>query len=146
MEELFKKQFLWFVPNDDNRVEDSRELRCEFLDTAGLPDDDRMWMDLDSSVFELIIGVARRAAFETDGEVDIWFWQLMDNLGLRSFTDEVYMDNGASSVNDILETLINRTYSRDGHGGLFPLKHPRANQRNVEIWYQMSAYLLEQND
>ena len=31
----------------------------------------------------------------------------------------------------------------NGTGGLFPLKRPRVNQRRVEVWYQMSEYLME---
>jgi hypothetical protein len=28
-------------------------------------------------------------------------------------------------------------------GGFFPLTHPNDDQRKVEIWYQMNAYLDE---
>jgi hypothetical protein len=34
----------------------------------------------------------------------------------------------------------------NGTGGLFPLKMPKVNQRRVEIWYQMSAFIEENFD
>jgi hypothetical protein len=39
--------------------------------------------------------------------------------------------------------VIWRTYDRRGHGGLFPLQRSNRDQRRVEIWYQLSEYLLQ---
>jgi hypothetical protein len=47
------------------------------------------------------------------------------------------------NVNQILTNLVERTYQKNGKGGLFPLKQPAKDQRRVEIWYQMAAYLNE---
>ncbi len=30
---LYTKEFMWLIPNDDNRVEDGRYLRVEFIQT-----------------------------------------------------------------------------------------------------------------
>jgi hypothetical protein len=38
---------------------------------------------------------------------------------------------------------VNREYDPDGRGGLFPLDGTHANQREVELWYQMQAYIIE---
>ena len=38
---------------------------------------------------------------------------------------------------------VERRYKRSGEGGLFPLKNAAKDQRKVEIWYQLSSYLLE---
>jgi hypothetical protein len=46
-------------------------------------------------------------------------------------------------VEEILHTLIWRTYDPDGTGGFFPLTRPQFDQRTIEIWYQMNAYSME---
>lgn len=140
---LFCKEFVWLIPNDDNRVEDGRDLRYEFLDDAGLSGNvDPSWMGMGCSVLELLFGVAENLTFEADRSIRIWFWELMNNLGLSGFTDKEFDEE---RVTDIVDNLIWRTYNPDGRGGLFPLKHPPADQRNVEIWYQLCAYILERD-
>ena len=138
---LFQKEFVWFVPNDDNRLEDGRELRHEFIEELGLYQVDKNWMDLGCSFLELLIGLSRRLAFEAGGKPRDWFWHLLNNLQLDFYTDNILIPE--KKVNDCLDKVIWRTYRRDGHGGLFPLRHAREDQTQVEIWYQLSAYLLE---
>lgn len=144
--QLFTKEFVWLVPNDDNRVEDGRDLRREFLSVTGIRISDRSWLDLGCSVLEMIIALARRCEFQTEATAQEWFWKLMDNLDLTKFNDSWYRrESNEAMIDERLNRLIFRTYSYDGSfGGLFPLKNPERDQRDVEIWYQMSAYLLEQ--
>lgn len=135
--------FTWFVPNDDNRAEDGRELREEFMVESFIDSVDDLWMDLDCSIFEMLIGLSRRVAFESYGSSGEWFRELITNLGLVELTDRGYNSINARDVDRTLERLVNRTYDRKGHGGgLFPLLRAMEDQREVEIWYQMSAYLL----
>lgn len=140
--QLFTKEFVWFVPNDDNRVEDGRDLRYEFLEESGATADDN-WLELGCSFLEMLLGLSRRLSFEAEGEPRDWFWHLMDTLGLRECNDRA--DWSEEEVDDILNRVIHRTYAPNGDGGLFPLETADADQRNVELWYQMSAYLLEHN-
>lgn len=139
---MFKKEFVWFIPNDDNRVEDGRYLRCEFIEDLGLDesDVDPDWMDLGCSMLEMMIGLSRRLSFQDEGEPCDWFWILVNNLDLR------YSDRNkfpAEAVEEVLDNVIWRTYEPDGKGGLFPLRHPDRDQRDVELWYQLNSYLLE---
>lgn len=140
LRQLYKTEFVWLIPNDDNRAEDGRELRLEFIDQKQINVTDDHWMDLGCSVLELIVGISRRLQFEADSEVHIWFWHLIRNLKLDEFSDDYYNE---ARVEEILLILIYRTYHGSGNGGLFPLQKPVENQRRVELWYQMSAYLLE---
>jgi hypothetical protein len=138
---LFHKEFIWLIPNDDNRVEDGRYLRYEFLEETGLgseisPD----WMGMGCSVLEMLLALSERLAFQADRTPRHWFWELMNNLSLSGYNDRVFDEE---RVNTIVDTLIWRTYKPNGLGGLFPLRHPKEDQREVEIWYQLSAYLLE---
>lgn len=147
LRQLYSKAFFWFVPNDDNRVEDGRDLRYEFIESRRIESVDHEWLNLECSVLEMLLGLSRRLSFETEGESREWFWHLIDNLGLINCNDSWYKTKSHSEpVDDKLERLIYRTYEYDGaDGGLFPLSHPTQDQRNVEIWYQLSAYILERD-
>lgn len=143
LRQLFTKEYVWLVPNDDNRVEDGRDLRNEFIIEYNL-DTDPEWMSIGCSVLEMLIGLSRRLAFEAEGESRDWFWEMIENLDLVKYSDLYFkQENNIRDVDGVLESLIWRTYSYDGKGGLFPLQHPRHDQREVELWYQLSAYLLE---
>ena len=143
LRQLYTKEFVWIVANDDNRVEDGRYLRYEFLDDQMIVDPDPEWMDLGCSVLEMLIGLSRRLSFEAEGKSRDWFWILLENLGLESYNDKTYSSHEA--VDAVLEQVIWRTYSQNGAGGLFPLKHPKKDQRKVELWYQLNSYLLERS-
>ena len=143
MKQLYVKEFVWLIPNDDNRAEDGKELRYEFINEQGIDEVDQAWLDLGCSVLEMMIALARRAAFESDDEVVDWFWRFIFNLGLNNHTDIAYTSATEREVDNVLDTVIFRTYDADGLGGLFPLTHPRQDQRKVELWYQLAAYLSE---
>lgn len=141
--QLYTKEFVWIIPNDDNRAEDGKDLRYEFLEEQGVDEVDPDWIRLGCSMLELLIALSRRLSFEDDGEPRGWFWQMLANLGLNEFNDANYNEQAQSEIDQALDTVIWRTYSPDGFGGLFPLKTPEKDQREVEIWYQLGAYLLE---
>jgi len=138
---LYTKEFVWFVPNDDNRVEDGRDLRYEFIDKERLDDVEPEWIELGCSFLEMLIGLSRRLSFIAEGEPRLWFWQLLENLGLNNYADNTQIPT--EEVDEKLDIVIWRTYRRDGRGGLFPLRRAAKDQRSVEIWYQLSAYVLE---
>jgi len=141
--QLYTTEFVWLVPNDDNRLEDGKAIRLEFLEDAGIDyrDVDPDWIDIGCSVLELMLGLARRLAWEADGEPPYWFWKLMENVGLRGCDDASRYSHDA--VEDVLYTIIFRQYNRHGLGGFFPLQGPCDDQRNIELWSQLSAYVLE---
>jgi hypothetical protein len=143
--QLYQKEFLWYVPNDDNRVADGLDLREEFINCTGA-ERDRTWLEEGCSVLEMLIALCRRIEFESVHDSYYWFWKIIENLHLQGFVDEEYSDDNQLAVEDIFNTVIDRTYDSNGDGGLFPLKHPNQDQRRVEIWYQMSAYLLENSN
>jgi len=138
---LFKTEFVWIIANDDNRVEDGKALRYAFLHELGLDTVDRDWMETGCSFLEMLIALSSRCAFEADGTTQEWFWHFMETLDLAIYTDNMQIPH--EDVEEILNTVIYRTYRRDGTGGLFPLRHSRRDQKDVEIWYQMNAYLIE---
>jgi hypothetical protein len=140
---LFTREFTWIIPNDDNRSEDGKALRFEFMQDLLLDEVDEDWMDLGCSMLELMVGLSRRLAFEADGEPHYWFWRLMENLGLQRYSDNRRLLR--RRIDAVLDTVIQRTYKPNGEGGFFPLRETDQDQRQVELWYQLSAYVLEQS-
>ena len=143
LRQLYIKEFVWLIANDDNRVADGVELRIEFLDSQGIDEPSREWMELGCSMLEMMIALARRAAFE-DGRSSVeWFWEMVTNLGLETYTDRVFNSRVAQLVDETLDLVIYRNYSPDGVGGLFPLRGVETDQRKVELRYQLAAYVLD---
>ena len=149
MKDLHSKKFYSIVAHDENRAFDGLELREDFYKEIWYPKYDVLKGEC--SVLEMMIGLARRIGYETmdpynDGEdkTSVWFWEMIDNLGLSVYDDEHYAENyGSYFVEEILDDFVERRYKRNGKGGLFPLMKSRKDQRRIEIWYQMSAYLNE---
>lgn len=141
--QLFKKPFIWLIPNDDNRVEDGRDLRLEFAKQEDVMLD-QDWFEMTCSVLEMLIALARRLCFEDGNDVQGWFWELLENMDLV-FTDDEYTEDVQQGIDQALDRLIWRLYLPDGRGGLFPLDRPTRDQREVEIWYQLNEYLMERS-
>lgn len=139
--ELHNKEFVWLIPNDDNRLADGLELRSEFFDVRGGSVGEE-----GASVLEVLIGLSRRLAFTADGDPEAWAWRLIQNLELNKFWDPLKSASKVQDLDNRLETLIWRTYHSDGQGGFFPLAWPEEDQRRVELWYQLNAYVEEQVD
>jgi hypothetical protein len=148
LKELHEIKFYSLVPNDDNRAEDGKQLREIFCEREGLQPLSLSQLG-DCSVLEMLIGLAYRLEDESldcrwEKSAADWFWILIDNLSMSRYTDsELLQPYNKDDVRTKIGIMLNRTYRSDGEGGLFPLRYPKHNQREVEIWYQMSAYILE---
>lgn len=144
-DQLYQKTFEWRVLNDDNRFEDGLYLRVLFHNEFG-----GQAIYGDTNMLELMVVLAKRMSFEMSEESEdpaYWFHILLDNVGLERFTDDHYFNNHNTvmMVNDILDRIITRSYDPDGSGGFFPQKFPREDQRSLELWFQLSDYILERS-
>lgn len=139
---LFDKEFIWMIPNDSNRALDAMELRFEFLN--GYQNE-----EIDSrpcSVLEVLI----RLAMDWEHEITYdfhkgdrsskWFWVMIGNLGLLEFPDT---DFNVEEVDEIVNIWLNRSYQKNGEGGIFPVKSGNVDQTKVEIWLQLQNFVLE---
>ena len=140
LRDLHSTEFFWTNAFDENRAVEGLDLRREFYLQVRLDEDDS-WMHIGCSVLEMLIPLARRAEFETDIPMREWFWTFMQNLHLAELNDS--RKGISQKVARVLDRLVWRTYRYDGYGGLFPLNNPHEDQREVEIYYQFSAYLSE---
>lgn len=139
--QLHTKEFVWTVPNDDNRLHDAADLRTQFAYDYEVDVRD-LYLSLPLSVLEVIVALSVRIEFQVDGNARQWAWTLIENLGLTDYVDPV-SPRMSELIDDTLEVFIYRNYKPSGEGGLFPLKYPRTDQRKVELWYQMHAWLAE---
>ena len=142
--QLYNIKFDWFVPNDDNRITDGLQLRQEYLEDF----EDGIVTDMlysDCSVLEVIIGICYRFSYDSMLDIDDCFWDIVNNLQLEKYRGISYTRSSEKQVATRIDRFINRTYKSNGQGGLFPLSKPHEDQTKVEIWYQMSAYLMENN-
>jgi len=136
MEYLTETEFVWFVANDDNRARDGEALREKYGSYYRGP----------CTVLEMLIGLASRVEENIMGDpndvdhTDFWFWAMINNLGLDRYDNRNFKYD---SVDFIVKRWLERKYRADGTGGLFPLKYPVENQKDVEIWFQMCEWLNE---
>lgn len=140
---LYTKEFVWVIPNDDNRLGDGLELRLEFLEEAGIHKITvrKDWLRCGCSMLELFIALSRRLEFMTQSSAREHFWEMMRRLSFIEYNDSHDFD--LVDVDSTLDRIIWRTYEPSGAGGLFPLEHATQDQTKVELWYQLSAFVLE---
>lgn len=154
IEMLYDFPFFEVVKNDDNRVRDGLRLRENFIqdliNETGFYYDgniDKIFDNKECSVLEMLIALSDRMLMIVEGRLDYWFWILLENLGLTlNFTDDAFgqdYDYCTQFVNQVLYIFVNRKYEYDGTGGIFPLLHPIQDQRDIEIWKQLTQYLME---
>lgn len=140
---LHNTEFAWLLSGDDNRAEDGKELRREFLIMGDIPDDVVWRTQIPCSVFEMLIAFSKRAEFNTGVLAKDWFWEMIENLGLKGANDASEVD--PEEIQDTLEHFMWRNYSGNGDGGLFPLDNPTRDQLEIEIWHQFCDYLVDQD-
>lgn len=146
---LHSTQFVYFVPNDSNRAADGISLRDDFLESTPDAPYDTYFMSEECSFLEMMLALAKRAYLMADedvvdGGVGGWFWEMAGNLGFDRLNDSRMKNRSLEEIDRVVRRVHDRSYSRDGTGGLFPLnKRPRKDQRGSELWYQLNSYLLD---
>lgn len=141
LEQLHETTFIFVIPSDRNRAGDGLYMRH----VLNYRFDGR-----DCSVLEMLIAFSERAYREyfagyVDSVSDM-FWRLIDNLELTEYDNYLYDSNEYLAERYVaakLDTWLNRRFSYDGTGSIFPLKCPTKDQRTLEIWSQMNKYIAE---
>lgn len=145
LETLNETEFTWVVPNDMNRAADGIDLRSRFAEEHNIDYREiRDALNRQCSVLEMMVGLACRCEDSIMGDEDFgdrtqqWFWTMIENLDLDIMDDDHYNDY---IVHRNIRVFLDRTYKRDGQGGLFVVPHCKKDLRKIEIWYQMCWYL-----
>jgi hypothetical protein len=144
---LNSTEFIASVANDNNRASDGLELRDKFYKDR--LDPRHHILTGPCTLLELLIALAEKMDFlicngRDKSKVDVYFWKFIKNLGLEPYSEEDPNAENYQELNDNRITrFLSRSYLKTGKGGLFPLRKPAEDQRNIELWYQMAAYLDE---
>ena len=141
-------EFEYSIPMDANRYEDGIDLRYKFGREFGYSDSTiaNLLDDHECSVLEMMVALSHRCEESIMDDPEIgnrtyeWFGEMVNSLGLDIYDDRHFNNEAATRK---LITFINRDYKPNGEGGLFTIKHPMKDLRNIEIWYQMMWYLNE---
>jgi hypothetical protein len=147
---LWKKEFYSAVEMDVNRAADGVYLRYIYCEHNGIEYD---WLNDvvgNCRVLEMLIALAKSAMMSVSVEktgltLSKFFWEMLDNLGLSIFRDEYVKEHPdpVCAIDDILLQFLDRKYSFNGKGGLFPLKSATKNQRLLEISAQLNEFIAE---
>lgn len=149
--ELLGIKFMHFVGNDVDRAKDGLELRFRFEEEYGKLYELEKKLEGECSILEAFVALAERCErdimcdFDCGDRTSEWFWVIMDNLGLSTFTNSSF---NSDEIWRICEIFNLRKYGKSGkNGGAFPLKRRHldfeSDVREVELWYQMNWYLTE---
>lgn len=141
---LHRREFTWIMSTDENRADDGINLRRRFFLESDL-DDNSEYLDMPCSVLEMMIALSMHCEKIMDDpnygdRTSHWFWRMIVNMELGGMYDSNYNKYETDKAIDI---LLNRKYYPNGIGGLFHIRHPVKDMREVEIWYQMCWYLDE---
>lgn len=133
--DLYSIDFTWSIPLDENREIGGLALREDFGSNDGTP----------CSVLEMMVALSLRIEREylTEGEAVEFFWGMIKSLGLY-LNDDYNYDGDLTDA--VIENLLNHTYRKDGKGGLFKMKNPPEDMRDVQIWQQAMWYISETYD
>lgn len=99
-------------------------------------------------MLEMMVGLSIRieehimADSEAGNRVGQWFWGMVVSLGLAAMDDARFNEGRAQFI---IDRFNQRAYQPNGVGGLFTLISPNVDMRQLDIWYQLMAYLNESN-
>src|SRR4051812_21002459 len=79
---MYDTEFVWIIPNDDNRLMDGLDLRVEFFGNKEM-------LAKPCSALEVLVALSRRLAWLAGGSAEGWGWQLLCNLELHRFRDPI---------------------------------------------------------
>ena len=143
---LHNVEFRWILERDENREADGVDLRDEYDIPSGYTvEEDEAFYAHWCSVLEMLIGLAIRVDDELIGDPEeehpeIFFMEMIKNLGLDRFRGNRYAEG---DVIKVVDRWLDREFDCDGRGSPFPVKRDIRDQRELEMWDQMNAYISE---
>lgn len=146
---LWDTDYTWVLDYDDDRAKRGVYLRYLYECDGGTDG-----YDGPCTVLEVLVALAQdmnNVLDELDGEdrITMYFWEMIENLGLSKYSDDTFGADPEldklyhSDMDQILEDWMDRRFDYDGTGSPFPLRHPKRDQRGVDLWYQCNAYMIE---
>lgn len=145
---LYELEFYATLDRDNDRIIDGMELR-NLYDEERMYPDDREDRYAPCSMLEMIFAMCKyleEHVMSNDlygNRFGKWFWTMIENAGLAFLTDRSYSSDADNYVTAVVAKINDRKYDANGDGSFFPLRNPRADMRNVDLWYQCQWYITE---
>lgn len=142
--------YIYTIPMDGNRYDDGISLRYRFARECGIEAAlTAAVIDVrPCSMLEMMTALAIRIEedimFEPQAgdRTGIWFWTMVDSLGLGGMTDGA-MDR--IKADGIILAFLEHHYEPNGEGSLFRTdvesSDKRSDMRRMELWNQMGVFL-----
>lgn len=126
--------FEWWIDLDGNFESDGKTLRDNYEYATGLAydGDDLMY----ATMFEVLVVLAKRMDALIGGMDDTpatAFKVLMRNLDITPYTTR-------EEISAKLRVIVERTYDRFGHGGLFPSNRGRIRPYETPLFDQLTMW------
>jgi len=145
---LYNQNYIPSCEMDEARAEDGLDLRYRFareqnIQYQAIQDS---FAGIPCSMLEMMVALAIRVEEHiledaaAGNRVGQWFWNMVVSLGLVAMDDSRFDESRAQGV---LARFNARDYQPNGAGGLFTLMNPKEDMRTLDIWYQLMAYLNE---
>lgn len=145
MKYLFSVEFTYILDMDAHRAADGIDLRSSYADYLGV--DYREIRDIlmgPCSLLEMMVGLSVRCEESIMGDLDygdrtgVWFWYMIKSIGIDNEDDGRFNER---RLQQKIDNLLSRNYSKDGRGGFFFIPSCDSDLREIEIWYQLCWYL-----
>ena len=137
--------FVVIIEMDENRVSDGLFLRKRWLQKINMYDKLNIFEDEKASVLEVLIGIAQRLEFQVGDGTDIdrtseKFWELLRNLDIEKYDFKHF---NPLKIKEKVRNWMNLKYRSDGFGSIFYVKNCEKDLRELQIWDQMSIYVMQ---
>lgn len=166
IEYMLHYPFIYTVKNDINRSYDGLDLRKHYImEAQTLPFGESYQC---CTFAEFLCALSDRIDFvfytpDYGHRPAAYFKMMLKNLHIDWATDDTLANPGkipmkdfatAEQVTDLFRDAISsaidrindRSYDFNGQGGLFPLRYADEDQRLVETWIQLAAYIAENKE
>lgn len=140
------------IPLDGARGRDGLKLRENYIkDVCGgnIENEYLECVGRSCTVLEWLLGMAIRCEksvmyneYEGDRTM-LWFWSMLDNIGISEFTNDVWNVSSSQIIRDIINDILARNVSYDGAGGPFPIANPYEDMSKVDWWRMMNIWISE---
>lgn len=142
---LHNIEFTYVIERDENRADAGIELRDDYEIPDCYIEFEDEFFDQNCSVLEMLLALSIRVDDEFIGDPaeehpEVFFMEMIKNLGLDKFIGNQYRED---DVIKIIDRWLDRKFDSDGRGSPFPVRYSHRDQRGVEIWDQMNAYISE---
>lgn len=145
--------FYWTMWSDENRVGDALSFRqSDFLSMQNKAWIDAMdqhwlgdWANAAPSVFEVLMGMARRWSFYFELPVSTFFQHMFINMGWHYYVGKNLPERTCDLIRTSADNWMARQFSANGEGSPFPVRYALGvvDMRKLDIWSQMNAYSAE---